>query len=108
MSENPTNTVLFLMRLTSLELREEYETWVREVDTPGAIALPGILSYRVFRLDAPLNDGDEPIGYDYLEVIDVSDLDLYRSSLSSLPASFFDTLRTFIGHADGVVASQVN
>jgi len=99
--------VIFLLRLASEELREQYETWVREVDAPGARALPGIVSYRAVRVESTADGTATVIPYDYLELIEVSDLATYRESLTTLPGSFFDDLRSFIGSSDSAIASIV-
>jgi hypothetical protein len=71
--------VVFLARLRSGVDPAVYEQWVREVDYPRARALPSVLSYVNYRLDAPLRKAD--VRYDYLEVLEVTDLDAYRSDL---------------------------
>ncbi|MTD12779.1 hypothetical protein GIS00_02320 [Nakamurella sp. YIM 132087] len=106
MSEN--RVVFFLTKLGSEELRDEYETWVREVDTPGSIALPGIASYRVVRLEEPVMEGVEVTSYSYIEIIEITDLALYQESIGSLPPSFFEQFRTYISGFDAVAGSFIN
>jgi hypothetical protein len=100
--------VFFLTRLTSEKVREEYERWVREVDTPLAVQLDGVQSYRVVRLDADAMDGAQRPEYSYIEIIEVSDLQAYRAAIASAPQSFFNQFRTFIGSFDAVAGTVIN
>jgi hypothetical protein len=56
-----------------------YEQWVVEVDYPFARGLPAISRYEVSRLDGFLFETAGKLGsnFDYVEVIDVPDLDAY-------------------------------
>jgi REDY-like protein HapK len=75
--------VFFLNRLHEGTDRAEYEAWIRRVDYPVARAQDAIRSYTVTRIDGTLTDeGESP--YEYLEVIEISDLDAYRA-LGDLP-----------------------
>ncbi len=75
--------VFFLNRLREGADRDEYEGWIRRVDYPVARAQGAITSYTVTRIDGALDGTASP--YDYLEVIEVTDLESYRA-LGSLPA----------------------
>ncbi len=57
---------------------------MREFDYPTARSLPSIVSYHNFRLNAPLRKAD--VSYDYIEVIEVTDLEAYRRDLESAQA----------------------
>jgi hypothetical protein len=70
--------VFFLNRLREGADRAAYEAWIREVDYPVARRQDAILSYEVTRLAGTL-DGTSPAPYDYLEVLEVTDLDAYRA-----------------------------
>jgi hypothetical protein len=100
--------VFFLTRLTSEDVRDDYERWVRTVDTPLALQLDGVLSYRVVRLEEDAMTGVDRPGYSYIEIIEVSDLQAYRAAISGAPQSFFDQFRTFIGSFDAVAGRVVN
>jgi hypothetical protein len=97
-----TTLVFFLNRLAEGVRGDDYERWVRERDYPTARALPSICSYEVVRLDGPLREG--PVPYDYIEVVEVTDLDAYRTDLARLPGreEFVAELRGFIGEAVAV------
>ncbi|MDS1116736.1 hypothetical protein RD149_23620 [Gordonia westfalica] len=109
MSSKTTDIVFFLTVLNSPELRDSYETWVREVDTPMSLKLAGVESYRVVRLtDSPVLDGDSAPSYSYIEIIEVSDLAAYKAAIAGAPASFFEQFSTYIGSYQSVVGSVIN
>jgi hypothetical protein len=93
--------VFFLNRLRESADRAEYEAWIRRVDYPVARAQDAIRSYTVTRIDGTLTgEGGSP--YDYLEVIEISDLDAYRA-LGDLP-EFRQLLEEWSGYvADAVL-----
>jgi len=75
--------VFFLNRLREGVDADEYESWIRRVDYPVARAQGAITSYTVTRIEGTLaGSGESP--YDYLEVIEITDLESYRA-LGSLP-----------------------
>jgi hypothetical protein len=75
--------VFFLNRLRDGADPAEYEAWIRRVDYPVARAQGAIRSYTVTRIEGTLSgEGESP--YDYLEVIEITDLDAYRA-LGNLP-----------------------
>jgi REDY-like protein HapK len=75
--------VFFLNRLHEGADAAEYEAWIRRVDYPVARAQGAITSYTVTRIDGTLS-GEGASPYDYLEVIEITDLEAYRA-LASLP-----------------------
>ncbi len=75
--------MFFLNRLHEDADRNEYEAWIRRVDYPVARAQGAITSYTVTRIDGTLS-GEGASPYDYLEVIEITDLDAYRA-LGELP-----------------------
>ena len=93
--------VFFLNRLRDGADPEEYEAWIRRVDYPVARAQGAIASYTVTRIDGTLSgEGESP--YDYLEVIEITDLDAYRA-LGDL-SEFQQLLREWSGYvADAVM-----
>ena len=70
--------VFFLTRLHEHADAEEYEAWIRRVDYPIARGQDAIRSYTVTRLEGTL-DGKGASPYDYLEVIEITDLESYRA-----------------------------
>lgn len=73
--------VFFLNKLRPDTTPEAYENWVREVDYPTARALPQITSYVVARTPATLDDQASP--YDYIERVEITNLDDYRAALAA-------------------------
>jgi hypothetical protein len=102
-----TTRVFFFNRLAEGVDPAAYERWVREVDYPKARSIPSILSYDVVRIDGPLRDAGVP--YDYVEVVEVSDLEAYRSDLASLSdrEQFVAELRAFVPSADAVFGTLI-
>jgi hypothetical protein len=76
-------TVFFLNRLKPGVKPEDYEQWVREVDYPIAYSIPSILSYRTHRISGPYRQAHAD--YDYIEVVEVTNIDDYRRDLDELP-----------------------
>jgi hypothetical protein len=93
--------VFFLNKLRDGVDPADYERFVREVDYPFARRLPTIRSYVVTRLDGLFDGGDAP--YDYLEVVEITELEGYRKSLdpSASPElqQFFDQWSSFVAES---------
>jgi len=73
--------VFFLNKLHETVKAEDYERWVREVDYPTAKTLVSIVDYKVARIEGLL-DGDDRPPYDYIERVEITDLDDYRRDLA--------------------------
>ena len=73
--------VFFLDRLKEGADPRDFERWVRDVARPFTERAESIDGYVVTRLDARL-EGEEPPPYDYVEVVEVSDLEAYKAELS--------------------------
>jgi hypothetical protein len=58
----------------------DYEKWLEEVDYPAARAQDAILSYEVFRAERRLMADSDESPWEYVEVIDVTDMDEYFAS----------------------------
>ena len=93
--------VFFINKLREGVDPAAYERFVREVDYPFARGLPTIQSYVVTRLDGLYEGGEAP--YDYLEVVEITELDAYRKSLDpgSSPEvkEFFEQWSSFVGES---------
>lgn len=61
-----------------------YEAWVRHTDYRLAQGVAVIEHYRVHRVDGPM-EGDGRLPYDYIEVLQVRDLDDYRTAMTKDP-----------------------
>lgn len=94
--------MIFCNRLVEGVDGADYERWVVETDYPLARSLETIESYEVMRVEGPF--ADTGLAYDYIEVVDVTDIDAYRTELSSFPgrARFVTEIRSFVGPADAV------
>lgn len=80
--------VFFLNTLHEHVSPADYEAWVREVDYPTARSLPSIIEYTVVRVEGPL-EGDDPVPYQYIERVLISDLAAYRDDLKNPALSEF-------------------
>jgi hypothetical protein len=74
------STAFFLTKLKKGVKAEDYERWVREFDYPGAKRRKSIKSYKVHRINGAFR-GDKV--YDYIEVVEITDLDEYRKGFDS-------------------------
>ena len=61
---------------------DEYETWVRERDYVLVNTLPNYLSYKVHRIQMPIQ-GAEISGWQYIERIEVESLEQHDLDLAS-------------------------
>ncbi len=72
----------------------DYERWVREVDYRAAKDIPSIRSYRVHHINGPCLGDTTP--YDYVEVVEITDIDDYRRDIQQHPAA--QKIAAEIGH----------
>jgi aryl carrier-like protein len=100
------STVFFFTRLADPDRRDEYEKWVREVDTPTALALAGVDSYRVVRLTEDIL-GERP-DMDYVEIIECSDVDAYLAAIQTVDPEFMAQFASFIGKFQSVGGNAIN
>ncbi len=75
-------TAFFLARLRPGLDPAAYERWVKEVDYPTSARLKSIVRYRNHRIRGPFRGEGEP-AYQYIEVIDFTNLDDYRRDLET-------------------------
>lgn len=52
----------------------DYEAWAKSRDIPGVRSLPSIDDFRIYRTTGLLG-GTAPAPYQYIEVIDIADMD---------------------------------
>jgi hypothetical protein len=101
--------VFFLNKLREGVEPAAYEHWVRTVDYPFARSIPSIRSYVVTRLDGVLASA-ERAPYDFLEVLEVTDLDAYQAELSpERPEvqAFDEEWLSFVGETTAVFGEVV-
>jgi hypothetical protein len=77
--------VFWFSRLRSGVNAAEYEQWVREVDYRAARNIPSITNYRVYHINGPCLGDAAP--YDYVEVVEITDIDAYRQDIEQHPAA---------------------
>jgi hypothetical protein len=77
------NRVFFLNTLHEGVDPAEYEAWIRRVDYPIARAKEPILSYEVTRLQGHLDGSDAALPAQYLEVVEITDLEAYTTGLAT-------------------------
>jgi len=77
--------VFWMTRLKRGVQPEDYERWLKDFDYANAPKLETIVSYRAYRVDQPFSQGEKL--FDYLEVIEVTDLEKYRRDLEENPAA---------------------
>ena len=65
---------------------EDYERWVREVDYVLAKEIPSIINYRVYHIKGACL-GDDPAPYDYVEIVEITDIDVYRHEIRNHAAA---------------------
>ncbi len=59
-----------------------YEKWLREYDYRVAKTLPGIISYKTFRIEGPIH-GVENVGWRYIERIEIRNMEQYQTDIAS-------------------------
>jgi hypothetical protein len=78
----------------------DYERWVREVDYPTSAQVPSIISFSVHRVEGPFRRAD--LECDYIEVIEVTDLEDYRRDLEEIPQlqELFRQIRQYLAPSE--------
>jgi hypothetical protein len=99
--------VFFLNKLRDGVSGENYERWVREVDYPTARALKTIASYVVAKTPTTLDGAASP--YDYIERVEVTDIDAYRAELANAPGmeDFFAQWSSRVGESVAVFGDEI-
>lgn len=85
-------TLIVLFRLQPNTDPEVYEDWARRTDLPVVRDLPSVGAFRVYRVGG-LFGTDAQAPYDYVEVIDVSDMtqfgeDVATDTMARIAAEF--------------------
>jgi hypothetical protein len=98
--------VFFLNRLRPGVKGEDYERWVREVDYPTARSLDTIKSYVVARTATTLDGAPSP--YDYVERVEITDVDAYRKELADPKmGDFAKQWSGFVGESIAVFGDEI-
>jgi hypothetical protein len=86
-----------------------YEDWIRRRDYPVARAQEAISSYVVTRVEGSVS-GPDPSPYQYLEVIEITDIEAYRAGMDGNPE--FEELLTewaeFVGESIAVYGEVID
>jgi hypothetical protein len=78
-------TVYWLVRLRPGVSAETYESFVQRVDYPAVKRIPSIRAYRSHRVMGSAL-GEAPLPYDFVDVVEVADLQAYLRDLKEHPA----------------------
>ena len=99
--------VFFLNKLRPGVDPAEYEEWVRSVDYPTARALKTINSYVVAKTATTLEG--QPSPYDYIERVEVTDIDDYRNELANATGmdDFFTQWSSRVGESVAVYGEEI-
>jgi REDY-like protein HapK len=62
-----------------------YERWVQQTDYRLAQGIRCVRHYRVHRIAGPVEAGGKSL-FDYIEVLEVTDIEAYRAALKDSPA----------------------
>lgn len=74
--------VIVLFNLKSEASREDYEAWARDRDVPTVTGFGSVDDFRVFRTTGLLGS-TEPAPYQYVELIEVNDMDAFQQDVGS-------------------------
>jgi hypothetical protein len=77
--------VLWFSRLQPGVSAEDYEEFVRSIDYPASERIPSIRRYVSIRLKGPAG-GEQQLGYDFIDLAEVTDIGAYRHDLETHPA----------------------
>jgi hypothetical protein len=75
-------TLIVLFRLQPGADPAQYEAWARQTDLPIVRKLPSVDSFDVYKA-AGLFGTDDPAPYDYIELINVSDMAQFGEDVST-------------------------
>ena len=79
---------------------EEYERWARSTDLPTVNGLESVDAFTVHRVSGLLGKDDKP-PYEYVEVIDVNDMQRFGDNVST------ETMRKVAGEFQGFADAPV-
>jgi hypothetical protein len=91
------NTLIVLFNLRTDADAATYEQWAKTTDLPVVRALGGVSSFDVYRTSG-LFGSNSPAPYNYVEVIDIADMQQFSSNLST--ATMRDIASQFQTFAD--------
>jgi hypothetical protein len=74
--------IIVLLNLKPGKSRADYERWAVSTDLPTVNALESVESFTLFESTRLLGRDDKP-PYDYVEVIDLADMDLFGKEVAT-------------------------
>jgi hypothetical protein len=74
--------IIVLLNLKPGKSAADYERWALTTDLPNVNALKSVESFTLFQATGLLGS-DQPAPYQYVEIIDVADMDLFGQEASS-------------------------
>lgn len=95
--------VFFLNTLRPGVAAKDYEQWVRTVDYPIARSQSAIQSYVVTRLEGHLSGANEPLPCQYLEVLEITNIEEYRA-IPDTSADFQRLMKEFSEYVESTTA----
>jgi len=75
-------TLIVLFNLKEGASASEYEAWAKSKDVPTVKGLSSVDDFRVFRSSGLLGS-DDPAPYEYIEIIEVNDMNNFGIDVSS-------------------------
>lgn len=90
-------TIIVLLNLKPGKTAADYERWAQTTDLPTVNALPSVDRFDLYRASGLLTGGPSP--YDYVEIIDVNDMDQFgkdtgTDAMAAIAAEFQDWAET--------------
>lgn len=74
--------IIVLLNLKAGKSAADYENWARTTDLPTVNGLASVSKFQVFQSTGLLGSEDKP-PYDYIEIIDVADMDKFGEEVST-------------------------
>jgi hypothetical protein len=104
-----TSCIFFFNQLSPGVNPSDYESWVRAVDYPRVETLRAVSSYTVVRIENHLRGDQGPLPSDYLEVVEVTDLEQYRAELATMPGreEFVAQLNSYVSNSLAVYGTAI-
>jgi hypothetical protein len=103
------NRVFFLTTLKAGKDPDEYDRFLRDVDYPSTSSLLPVTSYRATRIEGRvLSSGASE--YQYIDVIDVEDIERYRAALLNPTVEvrrLLEQVESWIADATDLYGSQI-
>ncbi len=75
--------IIVLFNLKPGVTAADYEEWARTRDIPGVRSLPSIDDFKIFRTTGLLGQAATKAPYDYVEIIDVADMDGFWKDIAT-------------------------